>query len=192
MEKGALVDTLFLPKRRIGLVAKEVVLVSSFVILTALTSQIKIEIGIVPITMQTLTVLLSGALLGSRRGSLSQVLYLLGGLLGIPWFARGGGIQYILSPTFGYLVGFVFAAFFVGYWAERGYTRKLKTTIPLFLFGNIIIYLFGLFGLVRFVGLGKALLVGLYPFILGDLLKIIFAAALLPTSWRLVKNYARR
>ena len=90
---------------------KDIALVLSFAILTGISAKLKIEIGVVPITMQTFAVLLSGALLGKARGAASQITYLLMGLAGIPWFSRGGGIQYILSPTFGYIIGFVLAAY---------------------------------------------------------------------------------
>ncbi|MDI6883466.1 MAG: biotin transporter BioY, partial [Patescibacteria group bacterium] len=89
---------------------KDIILVLSFAIVSGVCAKLKIEIGMVPITMQTFAVLLSGALLGSKRGALSQITYLLMGLAGVPWFARGGGIGYLLSPTFGYIVGFVLAA----------------------------------------------------------------------------------
>ena len=86
---------------------KDIFLVLSFAFLTGISAKLKIEIGVVPITAQTLMVLLSGALLGSKRGALSQLTYLLGGIFGIPWFARGGGMAYLMSPTFGYILGFV-------------------------------------------------------------------------------------
>lgn len=167
--------------------ARDIILVLSFAVLTALASKIKIEIGLVPITMQTLTVLFSGALLGSKKGALSQIIYLFFGLAGFPWFARGGGIGYILSPTFGYIIGFVFAAYFVGWLSEKGWDRNLKTAILAILLGNVVLYIPGLFWLARFVGFEKVLALGFYPFILGDLLKILLAGALLPLGWKVIK-----
>lgn len=166
---------------------KDIILVLSFAILTALASKLKIEIGLVPITMQTLTVLFSGALLGSKKGALSQIIYLFGGLAGLPWFARGSGIGYILSPTFGYIIGFVFAAYSVGWLSEKGWDRNLKTAILAMLIGNVILYIPGLIWLARFVGFEKVLAAGFYPFILGDLLKILLAGALLPLAWKIIK-----
>jgi biotin transporter BioY len=130
----------------------------------------------------------AGALLGSKRGALSQVTYLLFGLAGLPWFARGGGLAYIFSPTFGYLIGFVLAAFFVGWLCERGFDRKVKTAILAMLIGNILIYIPGLFWLAKFIGFKKVLAVGLYPFIPGDLLKILLAGLVLPMGWKLLKR----
>ncbi len=167
--------------------AKDIVLVLSFAILTGISAKLKIEIGFVPITMQTFAVLLSGALLGAKRGMASQLSYLLMGLAGIPWFSRGGGIQYILSPTFGYIIGFVLAAYLIGWLCEKGFDRKIKTAVLAMLFGNILIYISGLFWLARFIGFGKVLAVGLYPFILGDLLKILLAGLLLPLGWKIIR-----
>lgn len=166
---------------------KDIILVLSFGILTAFASKLKIEIGLVPITMQTLTVLFSGVLLGSKKGALSQIIYLFGGLAGLPWFARGGGIGYILSPTFGYIIGFVLAAYLVGFLCERGFDRDLKTAILAILIGNVILYIPGLIWLARFVGFEKVLAAGFYPFILGDLLKILLAGALLPLAWKIIR-----
>jgi biotin transporter BioY len=167
---------------------RDILLVLSFTLLTAVSAKLKIEIGPVPITGQTFAVLLSGALLGSKRGALSQIFYLLGGLAGIPWFARGGGIGYLMSPTFGYIIGFVFAAFVVGSLCERGFDRKVESAILAMLIGNILIYLTGLLWLVRFVGWKKVLTVGLYPFIIGDTIKLLVAASILPLGWKLIKR----
>jgi biotin transporter BioY len=166
---------------------KDVLLVLSFILLTAISAKLKIEIGPVPITDQTLVVLLSGALLGAKRGALSQIFYLLGGLVGIPWFSRGGGIAYLMSPTFGYIVGFVLAAYIVGFLYERGFDRKIENAILAMLVGNLLIYLPGLFWLARFVGWEKVLAVGLYPFIVGDLIKLFLAGLILPLCWKLIK-----
>ena len=184
-----LIDTIFpLPGSKVLEVLREIVLVLSFSLLTALSAKLKIEIGAVPVTLQTLAVLLSGALLGSKKGALSQLSYLFLGLAGLPLFARGGGIGYILSPTFGYLLGFVLAAFFVGWFCEAGFDRKIKTALIAMLIGNIVIYVPGLLWLSKFVGFEKALSVGLYPFIIGDLLKIIIAGLLLPIGWKIFKK----
>jgi len=183
------IDTILpLPGTKALTVARDIVLVLSFSIITAVCAKLKVEIGVIPITMQTLAVLLSGALLGSKRGVLSQITYLLMGLAGVPWFARGGGIAYILSPTFGYIVGFVLAAFLVGWLCERGFDRQVKTAILAMLIGNILLYIPGLLWLAKFIGFKKVLAVGLYPFIPGDLVKILLAGLALPIGWRLIKR----
>ncbi len=191
MEKNLTLIEAILPKienKTISLI-KDAFFVLSFAILTGICAKLKIEIGPVPITMQTFAVLLSGALLGSKKGALAQLTYLLLGLLGLPWFARGGGMAYIFSPTFGYIVGFVLAAYLVGWLCEKGFDREIKKAILAMLAGNIVIYIPGLLWLANFVGFGKVLKIGLYPFIFGELLKIFLASSILPISWRLVKKF---
>lgn len=161
-------------------VLKDLALVLGFAILTGLSSQLKIEIGLVPITMQTFVVLLSGILLGSKKGAASQIAYVFMGLSGFPWFARGGGTAYLLSPTFGYLLGFVFASFAVGFLIEKGWGRQIKTIILSLLIGEAAIYLSGILWLSRFVGPDKALVVGFYPFISGELFKLLLTIPFLP------------
>jgi len=189
MEKNLTLIEVIFPKieNKILILVRDLVLVFSFAILTGLCAKLKIEIGPVPITMQTFSVLLSGALLGAKRGALSQITYLSMGFAGIPWFSRGGGMAYLLSPTFGYLVGFVFASFFVGFLCQKGFDRKLERAVLAMFFGNLLIYLPGLFWLGRFVGLEKVLAVGFFPFVLGDVLKIILAGSILPLAWKILK-----
>ena len=186
--QSLLIDTIFLPKTKTIAVVRNIVLILSFSVLTALASQIKVEIGLIPLTMQTLVVLLSGALLGSKKGAASQVFYLLGGLAGIPWFCRGGGMAYVLSPTFGFIIGFVFAAYLVGWLSEKGFDKQIKTAIIAMFAGNMVLYLPGLFWLARFTGFDNVLAVGFYPFILGDMLKILLAGLVLPAGWKIIKK----
>ena len=186
ISKNLLVDWVIpAPQTKNLKIAKEILLIFSFAFFTAICAKIKIEIGIVPITAQTLGVLLSGALLGSLRGTLSQFLYLLLGLFGAPFFARGEGISYIFSPTFGYIVGFVFCTYIVGYLAERGWTKNYFLTFLAFILGNFFLYIPGLFYLASFVGFEKVFQIGLLPFIPGDLFKILLATYLLPTLWKI-------
>jgi len=193
MEKNLTLIEAILPKienKTISLI-KDAFFVLSFAILTGICAKLKIEIGPVPITMQTFAVLLSGALLGSKKGALAQITYLLLGLAGLPWFARGGGMTYIFSPTFGYIVGFILASYLVGWLCENGFDREIKRTILAMLVGNVLLYIPGILWLARFVGFEKALEVGLYPFIFGDLLKIFLASLFLSISWQLVKKFKK-
>ncbi len=153
----------------------------------ALSAQIAIPIGPVPITGQTLAVLLVGALLGSRRGALCILAYLAEGAMGLPVFAGGGGgMGVIVGPTGGYLIGFVAAAYVTGLLAERGWDRRVGTTLAAMLLGNAALYLFGLAWLSGFVGSERVLASGLLPFVPGDLLKMALAAVLLPSGWKLL------
>lgn len=165
---------------------KNAVLILSFSLLTGVSARAELRIGLVPITLQTFVVLLSGALLGSKKGALSQIVYMFGGLSGIPWFSMGGGVAYILSPTFGYVIGFVLAAYTVGWLFEKGWNRNLIKISLAMLVGNLIIYIPGLLWLERFVGFGKVLMIGLYPFIFGDILKLLLAGLVFSIIYKFV------
>ena len=148
----------------------------------------------VPVTGQTFAVLMIAALLGCRRGCFAVLAYITEGAAGLPVFAHGrAGFAVLLEPTGGYLVGFIAAACIVGLLAERGWDRRIGTTILAMVFGNIAIYAFGLLWLCCLiflmkvpVGSNEVLAEGLYRFIVGDLLKIALAAMLLPSGWKLL------
>jgi len=158
----------------------------------ALCTQIAIGYP-VPITGQTFAVLMVGVLLGSRRGAVCVLTYLAAGMAGLPVFSHGrAGLAAMLGPTGGYLLGFVAAAYVVGRLAERGWDRHAATTVLAMVLGNLAIYACGLIWLSFFAGAlgGRGVLaVGLYPFLLGDLLKIALAALLLPSGWRLLRFF---
>lgn len=154
----------------------------------ALMAQIRFEIGPVPITGQTLGVLLIGAAYGAGLGSLTMVSYLLVGGLGIGVFSGwGSGWSVLTGITGGYLFGFVLAGAVVGFLAQRGWDRNFGLTALAMLIGNLLIYLPGLLWMTRFApDWPTALQWGLIPFIPGDLLKLLIAAAALPLAWRLL------
>ena len=173
----------------------DAIVIVAFSWLVALSARITVPLPWVPISGQTFAVLLTGAVLGSRRGALSLLVYLGQGAMGLPVFAwmasyggYGGGLARFLGPTGGYLMGFVAAAFVVGFLAERGWDRRLWTAALAMLVGNGIIYVFGLPWLAHFVPAGKVMAVGLLLFIPGDLIKVALAAAVLPSAWRLVRR----
>ena len=145
----------------------------------------------VPFTGQTFAVLLTGALLGGRRAVLSVLTYLAAGMVGLPVFSMGrSGFAMLLGPTGGYLVGFVAAAYITGVLAEKGWDRRVGTTILAMVLGNIAIYAFGLGWLCWLMGVDRTVLaVGLYPFVVGDCLKITLAALILPTGWKLLTGF---
>ena len=163
-----------------------VVLFSAFV---ALTAQVEIPLWPVPLTLQTLGVLFTGAVLGSRHGALALLLYLTEGTLGLPVFAGGAsGVGYMLGPTGGYLVGFVVAAGVVGWLAQRGWDRRLVWAAVAMVIGNVIIYACGVAWLAVFLGdLWGALVKGMLLFVVGDLIKIAVAALTLPGGWKLAR-----
>jgi biotin transport system substrate-specific component len=177
------------------MLAQDALLVVGFSLVVALSAQIAIPLPgtPVPITGQTFGVLLTGALLGSGRGFLALALYLLEGALGLPVFAQWhSGLHALLAtPSSGYLWACPFAAALVGALAERGWDRRVGTTALAMLAGNAVFYLVGVPWLARFVGTAQALPMGFYPFLPGDLVKLLLAAALLPAAWRRLRPDAR-
>jgi biotin transport system substrate-specific component len=157
----------------------------------------QIAVGLpVPATGQTFAVLMMAALLGSRRGVLCVLAYLAEGLMGLPVFSQGrAGPALFFGPTAGYLVGFVPAAYLVGSLAERGWDRRAVTTMLAMVLGSVAMYVCGLTWLSCLNNLlgrplgGSVLAVGLYPFLLGDVLKIILATFLLPFGWKLIQYF---
>lgn len=167
---------------------REVTLILGGSLLIALTAQISLTIGPVPLTGQTFGVLLVAALLG-RRSALSVLAYITQGALGLPVFAGGtAGPTVLFGPTGGYLLGFVAAAFVVGWLCESGWDRRVATAVVALLIGNVIIYLLGTAWLANFVGWPQVAQVGLVPFIPGDVIKIILVALALPFGWRLLQQ----
>ena len=167
-------------------------IIGSFVV--AALAQISVPLWPVPITGQTFGVLIVGMALGSKLGMLSLTLYMLEGICGLPVFANfSSGPGVIVGPTGGYIIGFIFAAGAIGYLAERNWDRSILSTALAMLIGNIILYIPGLIWLgLFFAGLGKpdpleaSIVAGLFPFLIGDVLKLALAALLFPTAWRYI------
>jgi biotin transporter BioY len=164
-----------------------------FSLLTALAAQIVIPIGPVPITGQTFAVLLTGALLGSRLGAMAMIIYLVEGAVGLPFFYGGhGGIGHILGPTSGDLVAFPAAAFITGAFAENGWDKRFLTAVAAMAVGSIVILLAGWlwFSVLMQTAALAAFKISVLPHLPGDIIKILLAAAVLPTGWALLERKA--
>jgi biotin transport system substrate-specific component len=177
---------------RSGILA-DAVLVAAGAALVALCAQWEIHLGFtpVPLTAQTFAVLLVGASLGAVRGGASLLLYFAVGLVGAPVFAGSeGGWEWVEGATGGYLAGFIVAAAATGYLAERRWDRRFSSALAAMLMGSVVIYVFGLPWLAHVADYGweQTFEAGLYPFVVGDLLKLYLAGALLPAVWRLVER----
>lgn len=171
-------------------VMSQIVLILAGSALLALSAQFafRTPISPVPVTGQTLVVLMIGMAYGSRLGAATVLAYLVEGGMGLPVFANGtAGWPVIMGPTGGYLIGFVAAAFVLGRLAERGIGRGPVSTSLAMAIGTVIIYAAGVSWLGQFIGFDKAVAAGMVPFLYGDALKLIVAAGLMPLAWRAVR-----
>ena len=158
-------------------------------LLLAVSAQFKIPLYPVPVTGQTLVVLLIGMTYGPRLGGVTIAAYLFEGALGLPVFAGGAaGVAVLMGPTAGYLFGFLLAATAMGYLAERGIGRTVVSTIAAMVIGNCVLSLCGALWLANFIGSDQAIAAGVLPFLYGDALKLVVAAGLMPWAWRAVKS----
>jgi biotin transport system substrate-specific component len=174
----------------------DVMIVTLGAALIALSAQIVFPLPFtpVPITGQTLAVLLVGASMGSVRGGAAALLYLVVGVIGAPIFADGGhGWEKIIGASGGFLIAFPITAALTGWLAERRWDRNLLTSTTAMLLGSAIIYTIGLVWLSATLGTGlqKTLTLGFYPFVIGDILKLLIAALLLPSAWQLVQRFSK-
>ena len=172
-----------------------VLLVVAASLVTAAAAQLEIRLPFtpVPITGQTFAVLMSGIVLGARRAFAAQMLYLVEGAAGMPFFSGGAaGALHLLGPSGGYLLSFPFAAALTGALAERAWDRKPVTMFLTMLAGSTLIFAVGLAQLSRFVPANQLLSAGLLPFIPGDIVKSLLATAALPLAWRLVPRTGDR
>ncbi len=174
IEKFSIVTTLF------------TILTCSFLLI--LSAKIKVDLYPVPMTLQPLAVLMIAMLCGRNIAVASVSLYLFQGIIGLPVFAYGGGLMYLMGPTGGFLFGFLIASIIVGELADRGWGKFVFKSIFAMLIGMFMIYFFGIAQLSVIKGFDFAVINGLKPFIIGDFYKLLLAALLLPQIWKLVKK----
>jgi biotin transport system substrate-specific component len=175
----------------------QVLFVAAGVAFISLLAQIAIPVpgSPVPVTGQTLAVLLIGTTYGARLGVLTFATYLLAGIAGAPIFAPSAtsanhGIDRLIGATGGYLVGMLIASLVLGYLADRKADQKFRTSFPALLLGDVIIFTFGLLWLQQTLDLSwsKTIAAGFTPFILGEALKIAITATSLPLIWRRISR----
>jgi biotin transport system substrate-specific component len=173
-----------------GALVRDIALVTAGAAITGLAAQVVLPVpgSPVPMTGQTFAALLVGTALGWQRGGASMLLYLFAGAAGVPWF--NNGTSGMFGASAGYIVGFVFAAALVGALAGRGTDRTPVRTAGTMVLGNLVIYAVGLPWLMASAGfdLGTGLEKGVVPFLIGDTMKIVLAAGLLPAAWTLVRR----
>jgi biotin transport system substrate-specific component len=193
-DRGLTIADFLVPIRlgeRLNSRARDIALVVAGALFIYLTARISIPVpgSPVPITGQTFGVLLVGGALGLRRGLIAVALYVLLGVVGLPFFAEGkGGLTVIWGTTGGYLIGFIFAGAVVGRLAELGWDRKIGGALGAMVVGSAVIYGIGLPWLKVVTGwtVEKTIAEGLTPFLVGDTVKIVLAAVLFPVAWWVV------
>jgi biotin transport system substrate-specific component len=158
----------------------------------AVSAKIQVPFWPVPMTMQTLAIIVIAMAFGAKLGFATLALYLFEGAIGLPVFAgtpeKGIGIPYMLGPTGGYLVGFIAAAWLAGWLAEKGWDRTFLKATAVNLVATAVVFVFGLAWLAPMYGLSKSIAVGVTPFLLSSAFKIALGGALLPAAWVLVRR----
>lgn len=192
---STIAQSLTRPRSRSAPVVRDVVLVLVGSLIMAGLSQVSVKLPFtpVPVTGQTLGVLLIGGGLGAWRAGAAVTLFLLYGVAGLPVFAggaSGASTLTLASATGGYLWGFLVAGLVVGWLAQRGWDRALGSSIGAMVLGEIIVFAFGVTWLAASLGVPaqKAMQLGLYPFLLGDLVKMLLAAGIFPLAWKIARR----
>jgi len=195
--RRVLADVIARPSSRARAFALDATLVVAGAAIVAALAQVEIPLWPVPITGQTLGVIVVGAALGAWRGAAALTTYMLVGLAGLPVFAGfTGTVAAVGKPSFGFVIGFIFSAFVAGWFAERAWDRRPALAFVGFAIASIVPFLFGIpymaFILNVVMGLDlsfvEILQAGLLPFIVGGLIKAGLAAAIIPGAWALVRR----
>ena len=174
-------------EQQVSIIGKLIVLLLGVAILS-LSAHFKGPFYPVPMTLQTLVVLLIGMSYGLHLGGATILSYLFLGAFGAPVFSGGVGFVYLVGPTGGYLVGFFVSAVVLGFLTERGMGQNWVTSAVLAVIGTVIIYALGLSWLTSIIGFEKAVQFGLMPFVFGDCLKIVIVTLSIPLAWKLLER----
>ena len=165
---------------------KNIILILFATLILAVSAKVQVPFWPVPMTMQTFVVFLIGMTYGWRLSFFTLFVYLVEGAVGLPVFASGGGILYLMGPTAGYLYGMLLAASIIGYLSERGFSNSYFMCFLVLIIGSVVIFALGVGYLGSIIGYNKAISAGLMPFIPSELFKIALAVALIPS---LSKNF---
>ena len=195
--RRVLADVIARPSTRARAVAVDAALILAGAAVVALLAQVEIPLWPVPITGQTLGVIIVGASLGAWRGAAALTTYMVLGLAGLPIFAGlTGSLAAVAKPSFGFVIGFIFSAFVAGWFAERAWDRRPGLAFVGFAAASVVPFLFGIpyLAFILNVTLGldltfwQILEAGLFPFIIGGLIKAGIAALIIPATWALVRK----
>lgn len=184
-----LAHTLWPASDGIGTWLRAFVLMLAGTLVLAISAKVQVPFWPVPVTMQSLAVLVIGMSFGLHLGTATLALYLAEGAVGLPVFASGAGLAYLAGPTAGYLFGFVAAAAVVGWLAERGWDHSIWLSMAAMTIGTLILMGSGVVWLATLIGFEQALASGFTLFIAGGILKIALGALMLPSVWKLIERW---
>ena len=187
MQSNLILINRIFPTNGFATFVKNIFLIILGTILLTISSKIQVPFWPVPMTMQTFVVFLIGAAYGWQLAGLTLFAYLVEGALGLPVFAKGGGLLYLTGPTAGYLYGMTIAVGVVGYLAERNFNDSYIKSLFSLLIATSIIFIIGVGYLGSVIGYEKALAGGLYPFLPSELFKIALAVAIIPSITKIIK-----
>ena len=190
MNQNLLINNLIRVENKNQAMLKNILLVLSGTIFLALMSQLTIPLPFtpVPITGQTFAVMFIGLVYGRKLGSSTVLSYIAAGSAGLPVFAGFSGGLPFFTPSGGYIIGFFFAALICGYFADKGWTKSPVKLIAVLIIAHAVLYFFGLLQLNIFLPNKNVFAIGLYPFIAGDVIKMMILSALLPTVWKFTEK----
>ena len=187
MKSNSILIMQVLPTSGIASYVKNIILILFGSLLLAISSKVQVPFWPVPMTMQTFVVFLIGMTYGWKLSFFTLLAYIAEGALGLPVFATGSGLAYLMGPTSGYIYGMLLAATVIGLFAEKGFSNSYLMSLISLLIGSIIIFSLGVGYLGLIIGYDKAINLGLSPFILSELFKIALAVALIPSLSKFIK-----
>ncbi len=187
MKNNSTLINSILESYKINTYFKNITLILFGTLLLAISSKVQVPFWPVPMTMQTFIVFIIGMAYGWKLAFSTLIAYLLEGALGLPVFAKGGGLLYLLGPTAGYLYGMTIAAAAISYFANIGFSTSYIKSFISIMIGSIIIFACGILYLGSIIGYTKAIQAGLLPFIPSEIFKIALAVLLIPTLHKIVK-----
>ena len=187
MKNNSILINQIFPTSGISSIIRNISLILFGSFLLAVSSKVQVPFWPVPMTMQTFVVFLIGMSYGYKLSFFTLLIYILEGAFGLPVFATGSGLVYLMGPTSGYIYGMFLAAITIGFLSEKGFSNTYFLSLVSLLIGSLIIFTFGVLYLGSIIGLSKAISFGLLPFIPSELFKIALAVAIIPSLSKFIK-----
>ena len=187
MKNNSILTKQIFPASGITFYIKNIILILFGSILLAISAKVQVPFWPVPMTMQTFVVFLIGMTYGWKLSFFTLAAYIFEGSLGLPVFATGSGLAYLMGPTAGYIYGMFLAVIVIGFLAEKGFSNSYFMSLASLLLGSVIIFSLGVGYLGTIIGYDKAIDLGLLPFIPSEIFKILLAVAIIPSLSKYIK-----